>query len=486
MKQGFLIFIVLFFASSSISAQEATTKTTNWGIGFRQIWLDYQSPLQKDLFKDLNTNFGDMGHGAEIIFHKGIKKYLDISIPLRLGANSFPIDSFGHTSPSTMFYGADALFKLHTARSKFLSPYLVFGAGGMMNNRERKADLQFPLGLGIDFRLGHGVYFNAETKYRYALSDLHSSLQHSLGFMFDFGAPAVKKPVELPPADSDGDGIVDKDDKCPNVKGLAALNGCPDADGDGIADADDECPNEKGTIALKGCPQKDADGDGVLDADDKCPNEKGPSSNNGCPIKDRDGDGYNDDIDDCPDMKGTVNGCPDADGDGTIDPKDKCPNVKGLLEHDGCPDTDGDGIVDSQDRCPNKAGTKSNKGCPEMKKEDKARLTFATKNIQFNTAKTTLASTSTAIMDEIAAMMLKYPDYSLSISGHTDSVGSASSNLKLSEGRAKTCYNYLVKKGISPNRMSHAGYGETQPIADNMTKAGRKMNRRVEFNMYLR
>jgi len=74
----------------------------------------------------------------------------------------------------------------------------------------------------------------------------------------------------------------------------------------------------------------------------------------------------------------------------------------------------------------------------------------------------------------------------LSISGHTDSVGSASSNQRLSERRAKSCYDYLTTKGISARQMSYAGYGETQPVADNKTKEGRQANRRVEFNVFLR
>jgi len=485
MKRNLLTVLLVLIAISSSFAQ-VKMDNKDWGLSVRHTWLDYKTPQNDNDFEKYGTDFENMGHGAEIVFSKAIKNYLDISIPLRIGANSFALDSTGsRTTPTTMFYGADALFKFHWPRNKnFLSPYIVFGAGGMMNSIERKADLQLPVGLGIDFRIGQGVYLTAESQYRTALTDYRSNIQHALGFSFLFGDVEPKKPVELPPADSDGDGIVDKDDKCPNTVGLAALSGCPDADGDGIADGDDACPNEKGTIALKGCP--DADGDGIANAEDQCPNEKGPKSNNGCPVKDRDGDGFNDDIDDCPDMVGTVNGCPDSDGDGTIDPKDKCPTVKGTLELDGCPDTDGDGIADKNDKCPNKVGPRSNAGCPEMKKEDTKRLANITKNIQFNTSKTSIKSTSRTILDEIAALMIKYPDYTLSISGHTDSVGSSESNQKLSEGRAKTCYDYLVRKGISPNRMNYTGYGETQPIADNMFKEGRKENRRVEFFMYIK
>ena len=91
-----------------------------------------------------------------------------------------------------------------------------------------------------------------------------------------------------------------------------------DTDGDGIPDADDECPNDPedfdGFQDEDGCPDLDNDADGILDVDDACPNEPGPPENNGCPDPDRDGDGVPDRIDDCPDVPGPPenNGCPEV------------------------------------------------------------------------------------------------------------------------------------------------------------------------------
>jgi outer membrane protein OmpA-like peptidoglycan-associated protein len=83
--------------------------------------------------------------------------------------------------------------------------------------------------------------------------------------------------------DIDKDGITDKDDKCPELPGLKAFNGCPDSDEDGIEDSKDSCPEEKGELANNGCPWLDSDGDSVLDKDDKCPETKGLVENQGCP-----------------------------------------------------------------------------------------------------------------------------------------------------------------------------------------------------------
>ncbi len=97
-------------------------------------------------------------------------------------------------------------------------------------------------------------------------------------------------PTEAGPAemggcpDTDGDGVRDKDDECPDVPGLKKFNGCPDSDEDGVPDPKDKCPDTKKgcPVDADGCPL-DSDGDGVIDCEDNCPQQKGPASNNGCP-----------------------------------------------------------------------------------------------------------------------------------------------------------------------------------------------------------
>jgi OOP family OmpA-OmpF porin len=101
------------------------------------------------------------------------------------------------------------------------------------------------------------------------------------------------------------------------------------------------------------------------------------------------------------------------------------------------------------------------------------------------TASSTIKSESFDVLNQIADIMKRNLAHKLTISGHTDSVGSSSNNLKLSENRAKACYDYLVSKGIKPYRMNYKGYGESVPIADNKYKAGRDKNRRVEFLLYI-
>ncbi len=181
------------------------------------------------------------------------------------------------------------------------------------------------------------------------------------------------------PPDTDGDGVYDYKDECPDTpKGVKVdEKGCPiDTDGDGVADYLDKCPDTPKGVKVdeKGCPF-DTDGDGVYDYMDECPDTpKGVAVNEkGCPF-DTDGDGVYDYLDACPDTpKGVAvdeKGCPfDTDGDGVYDYLDACPDTpKGVaVDEKGCPfDTDGDGVYDYLDDCPDTpAGVRvDEKGCP--------------------------------------------------------------------------------------------------------------------------
>lgn len=96
---------------------------------------------------------------------------------------------------------------------------------------------------------------------------------------------SVSIPIKPIDKDTDGDGILDKNDQCPDVAGPKENKGCPykDSDNDGVLDKDDNCPTVRGYKENFGCPWADTDEDGVLDKDDQCPDVKGSSKNNGCP-----------------------------------------------------------------------------------------------------------------------------------------------------------------------------------------------------------
>jgi outer membrane protein OmpA-like peptidoglycan-associated protein len=311
------------------------------------------------------------------------------------------------------------------------------------------------------------------------------------------------------PPDRDGDGIYDEDDACPDVPGVAdkdpKKNGCPpDRDGDGIIDSEDACPDVPGPKSAdpkkNGCP--DRDGDGIIDKDDACPDVPGVADKdpkkNGCP-PDRDGDGIIDKDDACPDVPGIKsadpkkNGCPDRDGDGIIDSEDACPDLPGLPDKDpkknGCPpDRDGDGVYDFEDACPDKPGPRSEdpkkNGCPAIAVLHKDSIVIL-QQVQFDYGKATIRPVSDGLLGQVAGILRDHPEIgTLAVEGHTDDRGPRPQNLTLSQKRAASVRDWLVKKGrIDPKRLTSEGFGPDKPVEANTTDAGRQKNRRVEFRI---
>ncbi len=232
-------------------------------------------------------------------------------------------------------------------------------------------------------------------------------------------------------------------------------------------------------------------------------------------VGDRDGDGIPDDIDQCPDVPEDKDGfededgCPDYDNDkdGIYDTQDECPNDPedrdGFQDTDGCPDPDNDrdGICDpwvaeqgrqaqyakickGSDQCPNQPetfnGYKDEDGCPDEKPvEIKQKMTL--RGVNFKTASAELLEESYYVLEQVYNSLEAYPNVKIEIDGHTDNVGNAQDNLVLSYQRAKSVMDYLIMRGISPNRMVAKGFGKDRPVTSNSTAEGRATNRRVEI-----
>lgn len=483
MKSYSGILFILLALTAPVFGQNPQLKS---GVSFKKLFLDYQSQNGGSISK-----FKDYRHGVEIGYQRTLSNNITLNLPLRYGVVDTHLDSINCLKKKIASIDAQFQYQFYEPGKKII-PYVLAGLGGVYED-EGEFNLQIPAGLGFYFRLSPKAFINIQTEFRYALTEKRNNLQHGIGFTYLLGnveEEAMPAKQEMTPVDSDKDGIIDELDLCPNAFGAKKLNGCPDKDEDGVADYMDKCPEIKGLKEFGGCP--DTDGDGLSDNMDECPKLAGPVENKGCPIQieknkimDADGDGIEDAMDKCPDEKGssTTMGCPDSDGDGIIDKEDKCPEKPGLKIYYGCPDTDGDGIDDSRDKCPNIAGTVANEGCPEIKKEDKKTLEVAMQAVQFQTGSAVLKTESSIVLTQIADIMSRYPDFIMTIGGHTDNTGSSTANQTLSEKRAKACYDFLVKKGVAADRMSFTGYGESRPITTNINEKGRSLNRRVEFNL---
>ncbi|MBI5533852.1 MAG: OmpA family protein [Deltaproteobacteria bacterium] len=251
-----------------------------------------------------------------------------------------------------------------------------------------------------------------------------------------------------------------------------------DWDRDGIVNERDACPRDAedfdGFEDADGCPELDNDKDGVPDKVDRCPDEP------------EDRDGF-EDADGCPEM--------DNDKDGILDKNDACPDVAedldGFEDKDGCPDPDNDRdeIPDVVDKCPDEPetynGYADEDGCPD---EISVRVVGANiyldEKIFFEWNKAVIRTESHALVQRIATLLLNHPEYlEISIEGHTDEMGSADYNQRLSESRAKAVRDFLVRAGVAQDRLMATGFGETRPLVRERTEKAASVNRRVEFRI---
>ena len=372
---------------------------------------------------------------------------------------TFDGNGYVTTNPGNLkYYGLDAALKYsfkNIINSNVIDPNITLGGGYALFGPNGITSLN--MGLRLNIWISKTVAINTGTTYK--LSSITGAerqtslvnplkpnyLQHTFGLTYRFGG-----------VDSDNDGVSDKEDACPTIKGLKQFKGCPDSDEDGLIDSEDKCPKIKGSVLLRGCP--DTDDDGIIDIEDNCPTEKGTK---------------------------VMKGCPDEDRDGIIDKEDKCPYEKGPIENSGCPwqDTDKDGVLDKDDKCPTVSGPASNNGCPEKKivsKEVVKKLNDYAKTILFDSGKSSFLIQTLPVLESITNILKEYPDAKFSIEGHTDSDGSNESNLLLSQSRANAVKLFLIQSGIASNRLTSIGYGETKPIATNKTASGKSLNRRTE------
>lgn len=489
MKKVILICALCIVALSTY----AQTDEKKWNIGFHGGLIQYNGDRGQGFYKTDQAAYGfgqisvsrylSRHFDASVFFTRGELGFIDHNTVATVDApNSFLVrHNTGHLILRFNFTGPHTIIR----------PYIFVGAGAIWYEsvyeiQHERFEFSIPtFGGGLNFRMGPVVSLQLQETFMYtstdnidhmvANGDNDMMLYHTVGLTFNLGkkqdedkdgvadrkdmCPATPMGVAVDekgcPLDRDGDGVADYIDECPEIAGVANLKGCPDKDMDGIADKDDRCPDVAGPVELKGCP--DTDKDGVVDVDDKCP---------GTPV------GYRVD----------ANGCTyDNDKDGIVNEEDQCPDQAGPLAFKGCPDTDGDGVSDKDDLCPTAKGSIENKGCPEIPKVDIERITVIASKIYFEHNKADLKLISNSALDDLAEILKRHPAVHLTIEGHTDSDGDDNYNMDLSQRRTDSVKNYLISKGVSENRLTAIGYGETRPIASNKTAAGKAKNRRVEL-----
>ena len=377
-----------------------------------------------------------MNYGGDITYNFNIARSIQLAVLGGAGQQSFDLDIDGLDTESALTWNYGAALKLYPTRwlgfrfdwRNYHSP------DGLLNTRR--------------FMNPDGADLSATSL---------NSTEWTAGLSFFLWGPK----------DSDGDGVEDRHDLCPDTpRGVEVdTTGCPlDADMDGVGDYIDQCPNTPrgATVDETGCPL-DSDGDGVFDGLDQCPNTpKGATvDENGCP-SDRDGDLVFFGIDLCPDTP---------------------PGV--VVNATGCPvDSDSDGVFDGVDACPDTpAGAQVDaRGCL---------VQLELENVEFEFNSFDLTRSARAYLAELAGQIVQQADPEgtgrLELRGFTDSVGAEAYNQRLSQSRAEAVRDFLLSSSMEMekfiDRLDAVGHGEANPVATNDTEEGRARNRRVELHI---
>ncbi len=356
-----------------------------------------------------------------------------------------------------------------------LQIFPVVGAGAITWSpgiSDSETDLAFNGGVGLRYFFTPSVAFRGDARYHVvpsAMEDLQAAVSPNSPVGEEtFGAVELSGGVSLflgGPSDSDGDGVRDSRDACPDTpQGVEVdARGCAiDSDEDGVADYRDDCPDTPrgARVDSDGCPT-DSDGDGVYDGIDEC-----PDTPQGAEVDAR--------------------GCPtDSDDDGVYDGIDECPDTpRGAeVDEEGCPtDGDNDGVYDGIDQCPDSPmGAQTGEdGCIQR---------IVLQEIHFDFDKSNIRSSSEPVLREVGDALSRLAstriELEIEIRGHTDAVGPEAYNQRLGMRRAQSVRDWLVSEfdDLSADLFTVESSGESQPVASNDNPEGRQQNRRVEFRV---
>ena len=393
--------------------------------------------------------------------------------------------TFGPTTSDSVAYdlkhnftyaGLDARWNLRPADGHIV-PYLLTGVGYGLSHTtgtppeklERGAG---NVGLGVLWTLGASQRRYLRLQVRDFFFRERDSQEFSNHFAATLGLTVLLRGKER---DQDVDGVRDWLDKCPNTPIGAKVdkNGCPlDGDGDGVFDGLDKCPNTpKGCKVDKTGCQTDADGDGVCDGLDQCAGH-------------------------AQGRHGGREGLPQRRGRRRRPrrPRPVREHAQGLHRgREGLPARTRTATASATawtSARTRPAGLKvDEKGCPievieretELMDTGKIRL----QDVNFETGKAELKPESFPTLDAVGTVLSQWPQLKIEIAGHTDDVGGAAVNRRLSQARAASVLSYLNAKYpvIDGTRFTVKGYGKDKPLVPNTSDENRAKNRRVEFTV---
>ena len=254
-----ILFITCIVLTGWFNHLIAQNSVQDIALGIQVGTIEYKGDLGNEFFK-----FTDGVHPS---IGLNISKYVSPSFDL-MGKVRHGLIDRNSFSNALYDFNVTAKYKFNNGyilkEDGLLAPYVFLGIGDAISifndveTGEKEAPLaefNFPMGIGLKFNISEKWSASIETHYNYFVSDrIDATIQGKWDDQFLYNAVGVSYNFASG-KDSDGDGVKDKDDMCPNIKGSRNSGGCPDADEDGIADAKDQCPLIPGIQEEGGCPR---------------------------------------------------------------------------------------------------------------------------------------------------------------------------------------------------------------------------------------
>ncbi len=416
---------------------------------------------------------------------------------------------------SSLIVPVDARVIIEPLKEGKVTPFFFGGLGMMRFNPVNKNNVPLPrntlkeyskttvvvpLGAGAQYFITSNTAVELAGSYNMILSDNVDDIKVGSNDAYWTIGLNLFAFVQSMNDDLDGDGLKNDEEK---QIGTDPLN--PDTDGEGLRDGEEVMTYKTNPL------NPDTDGDELNDKVEIFTYKTNPNN------KDSDNDKLTDGAEVLRILTNPLKA--DTDGDGLIDGDevltyhtnplkvdtdgDTLGDGEEVLKYKTDPlkvDTDGDGLSDSDELLKyqtNPLVVDTDAGGMEDGKEITAGLNpldpsddvpiikvgerIILEGVNFQTGKTTLLPSAKIILDQVAMSLLANQTAEVAIHGHTDNVGGAKSNMKLSVGRAEAVKDYIVSKGVTASRITTKGFGFTKPIGDNSKPEGRAKNRRIEF-----
>ena len=413
---------------------------------------------QGGIFEDLfnvsdHWNFGGPSVSISKLIYKGL--YFGSEMSINKIKKIEGQDNFDYT-----FYGGQVFLKKTFYSTKKARPFLKLGYGvsgidrglfgGTIPFSQYFSKTLSP-GFGVHFRITNNFGFEISSSFNKAI-DFNgiTHLRHKAAIYIGIGD-----------RDRDGDGIINRKDKCPKIPGLPEFNGCPDNDGDGIPDLEDKCPNEPGEKLNNGCPEKDE----ALD-ENNLMSDKNKELQLGV-------------------VSSTFS-------KNTTNTKEESGNQEVLAENNSMSNK-------NKELQPEVVSSAFSKNTTNTKQESNNQISKNISNISFLINKKLdenriiyfpagsikiLGKKNLVKLRGIFKLITNQKDLKVLLEGHSSDDGDSLSNLELSRDRAIIIKQTLIDLGTDPGRIRIKALGEEEPIFDNKSINGDRFNRSVLITIY--